>query len=409
MAPENIGYILDTTWLWTAVVYIPLGASCSVLGYLERPLIEQVGSERKRQICVCSALLLESAALLIRGMWSISKIGYSLLHPDTVTGYVVQGAFSRLSESLQYASCLVMAWQWGVLCASILGWNKSKLRRFGRVLLGLGVVFTGYYMGTTGISYDPSGSKAELLHDRYDDVIVSCKSRSCRRGRGRTAAHVKCQCTSLTCGSPTCLSGFFVVSALMLLFFAQTITASIHRWSSINASASGGESSNPRIRSAGRHSRRLYRASIVLVASFLVRAGSWSVSVITQREKGPYPWFYPICFYQIPVTLIAVTIMCIAGNADRRLCAAAGWFCPAVFGEGGCDAGCKDLCLACCARHWCGSWEPAGSNPSRRASVSPASRTLRVSYVAQEQEPTVELEATYSRTARITPSDAVQV
>ena len=90
-------------------------------------------------------------------------------------------------------------------------------------------------------------------------------------------------------------------------------------------------------------------------------------------ESGPYPWFYPICFYQLPMTVIAVAIMCIVGNADVRVAAAAA-ACSAA-------AATTSLSLHGGSRHGDGGGGGGASGGSLRESASFLSPALRVSYV----------------------------
>jgi hypothetical protein len=110
-----------------------------------------------------------------------------------------------------------------------------------------------------------------------------------------------------------------VICSLILVFYSYSISAIITRWVNVNRKLSADGELHPAIRSAERHSNRLLRYASVIAAGYILRAACWSMSSITKREKGPYPAFYPLCFYQIPVTLIAAPMLCIVGNLDNRV------------------------------------------------------------------------------------------
>jgi len=285
--------ILDITWTLSIVWFATLGLVdfCGVLGFLERPFRSQDGLKRQRQIFVCSSLFLLTMSLEARAVWSYFKISANELDYKTTLSLAME-YFSRISECLQYSSCLVMCWQWALLCGRIVGWTDLSFTRVRRTLFSLNLIFWGGYVGTCEYAYE-TGGKFWVHFTRYDDVFVSC---------------------------------FFILSVVALVLFSRVITVAISRWSAINHATNTNNlatslGTHAATRRAQKHSVRLQRATCAMAGGYLLRACSWCVSVVTDVQKGPYPWFYPLCFYQIPETIIAVAAMCIVGNLDVRLSA----------------------------------------------------------------------------------------
>lgn len=83
--------------------------------------------------------------------------------------------------------------------------------------------------------------------------------------------------------------GFFTLSAMALVFFSHHICNAISRWSAIN-NEDRNSISKSKTNSAMNHSVRLFRCSMVISFAYLLRAGSWSWSSITNQNSGPYPW-----------------------------------------------------------------------------------------------------------------------
>ena len=164
-------WLLDVTWAVSAVVFAMLSVFLGSLGYLERPLKYEAGPERMRQVYVCSALLLEATALMVRAVWFVLKIEDNA--PRGLTAIVLLSVTSRVSECLQYASCLVMVWQWALLCARILNWDSAALKRFYYGLIVYFLTFSGLYIGTTSLSKDPRVK--DNVFDTYDDLSISCE------------------------------------------------------------------------------------------------------------------------------------------------------------------------------------------------------------------------------------------
>jgi hypothetical protein len=177
MAPGTTE-ILNTTWAWTAAVIGALAVACSILAFLERPLRSQDESDWKRQIYVCTSLLLLSASLLARAVWS----GF-MISENKVAYYSSAGLFlsflSRTSECLQYSSCLVMCWQWALLCGRIVGWNELTFTRVKWTLHGLSLFFWAGYLGSCEYVHGPPRGRFWLRFTRYDDLFVSCKFVCC--------------------------------------------------------------------------------------------------------------------------------------------------------------------------------------------------------------------------------------
>merc|ERR1712031_122028 len=61
---------------------------------------------------------------------------------------------------------------------------------------------------------------------------------------------------------------------------------------------------------------RLGTASLVIACGFCLRSAVWLTSSITGIADGPYPWFYPFLFYQVPDWTTAISIACIVANVD---------------------------------------------------------------------------------------------
>jgi hypothetical protein len=163
---------LEITWKYSSVVVLFLCFLCTVLAWLERPLGER-GKERSRQYYVFATLMLLATSLGCRGVWMIYKLPeYSPTYPSTAA--FTLGMVSRISECLQYSSCVVLCMQWSILCGQILNWPEFKLKTAQRVLIIMNTVFYGFYLGTFKISYRPT-SRREISFDRYDDLFISCK------------------------------------------------------------------------------------------------------------------------------------------------------------------------------------------------------------------------------------------
>jgi len=171
---------------------------------------------------------------------------------------------------------------------------------------------------------------------------------------------------------------FFATSAICLLVFSQKINASIRTFTALVAgNKERSKSSPPIVSSLQKHSLRIYWSSYALALSYLLRAASWSVSVFDTSndiDNSSSPWFYPLCFYQIPMFFTSIAVMCIVGNADIRFWALLVW------------------CF--------------NSDSKNRDSVSPVSPKLRVSYNAgpggldEKNEGDVDLTQVYPPTRR---------
>ena len=167
--------VLDTIYEVTVAFFVILGGSCATLGYLERPLASQRDSARSRQVYVCAALLCESSSLIAHSVSSVFRISTNV--PSSDQGKVWVGGISRSSECLQYTSCVVMCWQWALLCSRILNWDSNKLRQFGYVLAFGATFFAAFYVGTTPISYGSAANSGGAVgrFNKYDDLITSCE------------------------------------------------------------------------------------------------------------------------------------------------------------------------------------------------------------------------------------------
>jgi hypothetical protein len=305
---------LEITWITSTFIIGILGLICVVLCWLERPKREK-GDTKTRQYYVCATLALLAISLLCRAFWMVFKLkSHKPKYPSTKG--LLLSYLSRITVCFQYSSCILMCMQWCILCAQILNWEKRNLLKCQRVLVSLIIIFAGFYLTTAHITYHPTNGN-QVIFDRYDDLFVSC---------------------------------FFTISAIALVYFSSHICSAITRWSSINNSIVEGGDSRPMDNSALRHSVRLFRCSLVISTAYLLRAGSWMWSSITNQQAGPYPWFYPLCFYQYPEFMIAVATMCIVGNLDRR--------CKALF---------NIMHLHC-------------QNKGSSSLLSPTSESLRASY-----------------------------
>jgi hypothetical protein len=129
---------------------------------------------------------------------------------------------------------------------------------------------------------------------------------------------------------------FYVLSALVLLYYARKICNTIEAWYSLGASSSNNDRADGVARptaltkdgqTALAHSRRLYWTAWVLCVTYLVRAVSWSAQSVDPAlyDDAASPWYYPFCFYQIPQLNTTVAVMCLVGNADNRARALGAW------------------------------------------------------------------------------------
>jgi len=176
---------LDTTWLWTAIAFLPLALLCFYLAWRERPRRHGKGSldlnTRTRQGLVASALALQGVALALRGAWCLTKFSPHVhsafaMRPVTSADFMARGFASRLAETTQYLSCLLVVWQWALPCALILSWPAWKLCRLQAALLCLGASFSAYLLATTPISYASRRKDYQTPFDAADSIVVACES-----------------------------------------------------------------------------------------------------------------------------------------------------------------------------------------------------------------------------------------
>jgi len=117
------------------------------------------------------------------------------------------------------------------------------------------------------------------------------------------------------------------------------------------------------------HSRRLYWAALVLCATCLLRAGSWSAQTFDKSlyDNDASPWYYPLCFYQIPQLSVTLTVMCLVANADLRARALINWCTFALKAA---------LCSQC--------GDAIELTTSRESVVSPLSDCFRLSVIPED-------------------------
>jgi len=169
---------------------------------------------------------------------------------------------------------------------------------------------------------------------------------------------------------------FYVLSAFCLLYYARKICNTIEAWHSLAVSSlsndgidkGGGSESLTNGRFALMHSRRLYWAALVLFATCLLRAGSWSAQTFDESlyDNNASPWFYPLCFYQVPQLSVTLTVMCLVANADLRARALGKW-CHFELKAALCHQGSDTIELT----------------TSRESIVSPMSDRLRLSVISE--------------------------
>ena len=173
---DDIDNIINITWAVTAVVFGSFAIVCFVLAYLERPLLQQIGVDRQRQIYVCSALL-EGTALTLRTIWCPFKIKQD--DSRSVSVSVTAGFLGRGCECAQYGTVLIVCWQWALVSGRMLNWDQKQFARWGYFILALYIAFAGFYLGTCTYAYsqeiNENQSKFTKNFLRFDDLAISSK------------------------------------------------------------------------------------------------------------------------------------------------------------------------------------------------------------------------------------------
>ena len=173
---EDSEWVLNVTWAVSAVIFGLLAPLCLGLAFLERPVPQQKGFDRTRQVYVCGALLFDAFALALRTIWFSFKSNES---SRSLAVYVALGYISRTAECAQYGSVIIVSWQWALVCGRMLNWDRQLFQRTGYFILFLWLTFSAYYLGTSYFVYtqirNEHKSKFTIEFLRFDNLAISCK------------------------------------------------------------------------------------------------------------------------------------------------------------------------------------------------------------------------------------------
>lgn len=311
-AHTSVYAALEPTFVVSAILYLgPLLLLVLLLTYLERPRRNDERFKLQMRRLRCTTLALLTISVLLRGIW------FALYFDGgTDTAYFEYGLVSHLSTATQFSAVIVCCCQCALLYKRILNWgDHGPFYRYLAVILITNFCFFAYYVWEGWYKYN-------LQQTGRQDTVPQWFARF----------------------NDCFTSGFFVLVGLFMVFFAARIVFVINslmgsesrgdrRGSSLRQEDRGGSLRQSQ-RLASKTSVRLCWSSGFILAGWMMRAGSWNVSVIKNRTDDAHdPWFYPICFFQIPDVLITLAICCIVGNLDVRVKKLWRKFCRASAGD----------------------------------------------------------------------------